>query len=277
MQWPGRKPVSHSPSEETLRQLDEVISSLFSQELSFADWFTRWDSGTTPLVVDRLALSTAGQGPRSRCVPVRVDTSDQPVCLKTLQQYGLTLLRFDTALVATSQFEAVHSDQSAHWQSSIGEALLWGSDRFDRFQTVARWRGEITPWDEAAARSTDSLRAFPGWSTWRFTSATWPDPATSVELGDDFSAIVAGWAIAFCGSRFGLVASHVVTLGDRPGDLDRFLRNRAASLADRWPRQPERGLVRRSHGKPASSARKPDHPPAPVVSTGVSPLDKDGG
>ncbi len=38
--------------------------------------------------------------------------------------------------------------------------------------------------------------ALPGWSTWRFTGASWPDAASRVELSAERSALVAGWTIA---------------------------------------------------------------------------------
>ena len=52
-------------------------------------------------------------------------------------------------------------------RSQFAEALVWGSDRTDRFQTLARWRGEPRPGsssaigeeavlpDQAAARMVD--------------------------------------------------------------------------------------------------------------------------
>ena len=87
---PGTRP--RTASDETLRRLDETLAGTSFEELTFAEWFTRWDSGTTPLIIDRLALSAAGHGPRSRCTPNRVGPRGQPLSLKTLQQYGLTLL-----------------------------------------------------------------------------------------------------------------------------------------------------------------------------------------
>ncbi|MBV8126359.1 MAG: hypothetical protein JO114_01695 [Planctomycetaceae bacterium] len=196
LRWPGREPGTRTASDETLRWLDETLAGTSAEELTFAEWFTRWDSGTTPLIIDRLALSAAGRGPRSRCTPNRVGPRGQPLSLKTLQQYGLTLLRLDPGLVITSQGEAARSDQADNWLRAIGEALLWGSDRTDRFQTAARWRGEITPRDAPAGGSAEPLRALPGWSTWRFTGANWPGEASRVELRDERSGLVAGWTVA---------------------------------------------------------------------------------
>jgi len=196
LRWPGRDRATRKASEETLHRLDLALASTSSEELTFAEWFARWDSGTIPLIIDRLALSAAGHGPRSRCIPIRVDPRGLPVSLRTLQQYGLTLLRLDPGLVITSQSEASRFDQADPWLTAMGEALLWGSDRSDRFQTAARWRGETTPRDTPGGGSADPLRALPGWPTWRFTGATWPGEASLVELRDERSGLVAGWTVA---------------------------------------------------------------------------------
>ena len=196
LRWPGREPDTRTASDETLRRLDETLAGTSSEELSFAEWFTRWDSGTTPLIIDRLALSAAGHGPRSRCTPNRVGPRGQPLSLRTLQQYGLTLLRIDSGFVITSQGEAARSDQADNWLRAIGEALLWGSDRSDRFQTATRWRGEITPRDAPVGGSAEPLRALPGWSTWRFTGVNWPGESSRVELRDERSGLVADWMVA---------------------------------------------------------------------------------
>ena len=141
-------------SGETLRRLDE-LSVASSEELAFAEWFTRWDSGPSPLLVDRLALGAAGYGPRTRCVPVRLDPAGQSVSLRTLQKYGLTLIPLDGGLVITSQAEVSRFDPLRSWRSVGAETLLWGSDRTDRFQTVPRWRGEVTPHESPGGGPTE--------------------------------------------------------------------------------------------------------------------------
>ena len=82
---------------------------------------------------------------------------------------------------------------------------MWGSDRSDRFQTVARWRGEVTPKEVSAGLSAEGLRLLPGWSTYWHTAASWPDESAYVVLVDERSRIVAGWMVAvavLCRSRF---------------------------------------------------------------------------
>ena len=45
------------------------------EETSLGEWLTRLDAGRWPIVVDRVALASAGWGPRSRVVPPRVDAA----------------------------------------------------------------------------------------------------------------------------------------------------------------------------------------------------------
>ena len=60
-----------APKTDWLRTLDDRLVDSVSDELTFAEWLSRWDSGPSPIVVDRLALSSAGFGPKSQCVPSR--------------------------------------------------------------------------------------------------------------------------------------------------------------------------------------------------------------
>ena len=96
----------------------------------------------------------------------------------------------------TSRAEAGRPDASELRQRAVAEALVWGSDRSDRFQTAARWRGEVTPKEAPADRSAEGPRLLPGWSTWRHTAASWPDESAYVVLVDERSRIVPGWMIA---------------------------------------------------------------------------------
>ena len=75
--WTSRKHATQSPGDVLLRRMDEAMRSAAPDELSFAEWFSRWDSGTTPVIVDRLALLSLGHGPRSRCVPFGQDSGNR--------------------------------------------------------------------------------------------------------------------------------------------------------------------------------------------------------
>ena len=48
-----------------------------SRPPSLCEWFTRWDTSDHPLIIDRIALVTMGQGPRTQCIPVRMDRDDR--------------------------------------------------------------------------------------------------------------------------------------------------------------------------------------------------------
>ncbi len=127
---------------ETYRNLDDMLVDSPSDELTFAEWFSRWDSGPRPIVIDRLSLSSAGFGPKSLCVPSRHSGERRNVSLATLQQHGLAIIRFQEALLITTITQRQRFEQRDCWAEPLAEALVWGSDRTDRFQTLPRWRGE---------------------------------------------------------------------------------------------------------------------------------------
>ncbi len=104
--WLDRTPSTRLVGEEVYRRLDEMLAGAPPGELTVAEWFTRWDSAATPLLVDRLALSAAGLGPRARCNPIRAAAGGRPAAVLTLEQFGLALLRFDSTLLITSQTAA---------------------------------------------------------------------------------------------------------------------------------------------------------------------------
>ena len=130
---------------DVLRVLDLRLVDLVSDELTFAEWFCRWDAGPWPIVVDRISLSSAGYGPKSACVPSRVKNEAASVSLATLKRYGLALVPIEGVFVITTDGERQRLAKREGPTAPCAEALLWGSDRTDRFQTPARWRGEPSP------------------------------------------------------------------------------------------------------------------------------------
>ncbi|APW64015.1 hypothetical protein [Paludisphaera borealis] len=190
--WPGRRPTPVL-GEEGLRALDEQLTNAASRELTFSEWFTRWDSGSFPVVIDRLSLVAEGYGPRTPCQPAQRDPSGSSVSLRTLRQNGLALVLVDDTLVVTSRREAGLADAATTWRDAVAEALFWGADRTDRFQSAARWRGEASSSDPTAARRE---RQLPGWSTWRLSSSGWPGQDSHVQTIDRTSRIVPGWLTA---------------------------------------------------------------------------------
>ena len=108
--WTARPAGNRRQSRKRCAGSTRSSPGLAAEELTFAECFTRWDSGTYPLIIDRLSLSGAGYGPRSRCVPVGADPRGQALCQRTLQQYGLALVPIDSVLLITSLGEAARFD-----------------------------------------------------------------------------------------------------------------------------------------------------------------------
>ena len=210
--WPGaglgaleaawdylRGEASAASTQRSSSSLDARLDDLAGDELTFAEWFTRWDSGPRPLIVDRVALNRAGFGPKSVCTPSRASAERRSISLETLEQHGLGLVIFPNALVDHDGDRARRdSTTRTRWARAIAEALLWGADRGDRFQGLPRWRGESSPrltalgGDEAGER----IKLLDGWSTWRFAAPGWPGNDAYLYLIDGRARIVSAWLIA---------------------------------------------------------------------------------
>jgi hypothetical protein len=178
--------------------LDARLDDLAGLELTFAEWFTRWDSGARPLLVDRVALEREGLGPKSVCTASRASAERRNIALEVLEQRGLALVIFPHALLITTATEAPLFEDQPRWAESIAEAILWGADRGDRLQGVSRWRGESSPRLTALGRDEAGERIKPmdGWSTWRFAAPGWPESNAYVHLIDGRARIVSAWLIA---------------------------------------------------------------------------------
>ncbi|MGP0062350.1 MAG: hypothetical protein ACLQGP_01945 [Isosphaeraceae bacterium] len=181
----------------SLRTLDAQLEQGMGNELTFAEWFTRWDSGDRPIVIDRLALNAAGLGPKSPCVVGRAKSDRRGISLATLHQHGLSIVPFPNVLLITTEAEASGFAESGRWAGAIGETLAWGSDRTDRFQTPARWRGEASPRPAAASGdvAADRIKPPPGWTTWRFSGANWPESRSFIRLVNVRRRILMGWMV----------------------------------------------------------------------------------
>ncbi|WP_337174201.1 hypothetical protein [Paludisphaera sp.] len=196
--WPGERPAARSPREDVLRRLDDLLGAAPSEDLTFADLFTRWDAGPTPVVIDRSALADEGVGPRTRCgSPPAAGAVWRSV--RILQRLGLTIAVVDDALVVTSRRVAMSSAGPATWRGAVGEALMWGEDEADRFQSASRWRGEPSA-EGDAGRRPDA----PGRETWRLCATSWPGPDAVVVTADDAARAVIGWGAALAVFAIGL-------------------------------------------------------------------------
>ena len=116
---------------ELFRRLDLLLVDSASDELTFAEWFSRWDSGPRPILIDRVSLSSAGFGPKSLCVPSRLKDERRNVSLATLQQHGLAVVPFQRTLLVTTTTELPRFEQGDRWAEALSEAL-WSGLRSNR-------------------------------------------------------------------------------------------------------------------------------------------------
>ena len=193
--WIGHGP---DPDARVLSALDDRLADSAGDELTFAEWFARWDTDARPLIVDRVALNRAGFGPKSACNPIRVKSERRHISLATLEQHGLGLVSFQSALVITTAADRSRFEQRERWSGAIAEALLWGSDQTDRFQTLPHWRGESSPRIAALAgdANAERIKLLEGWSTWKFAAPFWPGDQAYLYLIDGQARVVTGWLIA---------------------------------------------------------------------------------
>jgi hypothetical protein len=164
--WDIVRREKRAENGEVFQALDAALDDPTGLELSFAEWFTRWDSGPRPLLIDRVALDREGWGPKSVCTSSRASSVGRSVALATLEQHGLALAIFPNALLITTATEAPAIDEQPRWARAIAEALLWGADRGDRIQGVPRWRGESSPRLTAMGRDDtgEQVKVLDGWS-----------------------------------------------------------------------------------------------------------------
>ena len=162
-------------------------------------------------MVDRASLSSAGFGPKSQCVPMSGTAPPRNVVMATLKQYGLALVPYPDVFVITTLAELPRLLARDRWGERIAEALVWGSDRTDRFQTIPRWRREPSPKVVSASgeESAVGIKVPPGWSARRFERHSWPNDDSFVHLIEISSRMMTGWIIvgscllawSWCGRR----------------------------------------------------------------------------
>jgi hypothetical protein len=195
--WPLRAGRGEADLNERLHQLDDRIRGTGPDELSFAEWFSRWDSGPWPIVIDRLALGSAGLGPKSSCAPGRLPPDRRLYAQALLQQHGLAAVPFSDALLITTESERPRFGRRGPWLGPVAEALAWGSDRTDRFQSVGQWRGDSVPRSLAASDESDERNPLlPGRMARRFSASSWPGADAFVRLADTRRRMLLGWIVA---------------------------------------------------------------------------------
>ena len=203
--WIRKRRTKSESATAMIRALDERIAADRTSDATLGEWFTRWDAGTAPLVIDRLALSRLGLGPRSRPSAPRAAASRSADAI--LEPLGLSAIAVGPALMITSS--DVHPGTG--WEAAVNQACAWGSDASDRFQSISRWRDEPTPRSSnvAASESSDSAVASGGLSVWRFAASGWPAEGLEVRLVDRGKQTAWGWTVALAVFTLGLAFRRV--------------------------------------------------------------------
>jgi hypothetical protein len=197
--------------EAILGELDKIASGLPEGDMSLGDWLVKLDSGGFPMVIDRLALLSAGLGPASR---VNVDPGSgkaMGTVDATLLTMGLVATPMDGVILISGKADSpdrLHDRRStlAAWSAQLRLASSTGSDESDRFQSASRWRGEATPRALVAGESLERFPSTQSWRTRRFIGTGWPPPGASVSLVDERSEASRGWLVTAIILAIGLLA-----------------------------------------------------------------------
>jgi hypothetical protein len=203
--WDSRRARRNGSATEMLRALDARVGAGRPEEVSLGEWFTRWDAGPWPVLIDRNALARAGFGPRSRVVPTRESAGKPGAVQAALRPLGLVVAPVGRTLLVTARSEAPtaelqRSQRRLSWEAALESAAAWGADTSDRFQSVGRWREEPAP--RAAAVESEMPAA--GRTTWRFVAPGWPDAGTEVVLVNRRQQTAWIWTVAMAVLTAGL-------------------------------------------------------------------------
>ena len=180
-----------------MQELDKAASETGNSDTNLGDWLLKLDAGRWPIVIDRLALRSAGWGPSSRINPATPESKQLGAVKAILQPMGLSAFPLDGMVLVTVRSEVPDQpiDRTV-WSTHLREVPSQGSDATDRFQSASRWRGEATPRALSAGESPDRSPGSGGWDASRLVAAGWPPPGASVTLIDSRSDRVWGWAMS---------------------------------------------------------------------------------
>ena len=194
-----------SRRSEAFRDLDERVAADHIEEISLGEWLTRLDAGREPLIVDRTALLKAGWEPRSRITPPHGEPAHPVSAREAFRSLGMSAARVGPAVLLSTLEDvppflsddstAAHSKR-VRWESALREAVVWGSDASDRFQSIARWRETSAP---RAAPATEAAPPEPrgvGRTVHRFVAVGWPESRVEVRLVDRRAQTSWCWTIA---------------------------------------------------------------------------------
>jgi hypothetical protein len=219
-----RRSQAASPDAALLRSLDAVVVATRPDEVTLGEWFTRWDSGSSPIVIDRLAMAAAGWGPRSRVVPPEVPAPAAGAAQAALRALGLTVVPVSGTLLITGPADAREppsddgeAEATTERDEAVRQAVAWGYDRTDRFQSVARWRGEATPKVSILGENRESEPLRQGWRAWRLAAPGWPGPEATVYLTDENRRALQASAVALTLIVVGIMTRRISSRLRAPG------------------------------------------------------------
>lgn len=198
------------PAAAALQELNARAMGTHLEETALADLFTRWDHVGEPLLIDRQALAAAGLGPRSRVV-VPVPRAADQAATEVLSALGLALRTAGRTLLITTDAQLPTNPAAAGpaarraWDVVVADAVAWGSDASDRFQTVGRWREELTPRRETTGDATESPQFGDSRVVHRFLAPIWSEAPPFVELIDERSRVAWAWSVGFGVTLLGLL------------------------------------------------------------------------
>ncbi|WP_145268913.1 hypothetical protein [Tautonia plasticadhaerens] len=201
----GRLSEAGEVERAMLDRLDEQASTRPPDGRPIGRVLASWDVGRWPLVVDRAALESRGIGPETPLpalpgagAAAPADRRPTGTARRGLSPLGLLIVPIDTVLLVTTLDDAPRfpptplaggASQSS-WIRAVREAVTWGADRSDRFQSVEHWRSASRP-----SSPGQDLAVFPGpdaRSVLRFVSPGWPGPGEGVRSLDRWPFLVLG-------------------------------------------------------------------------------------
>ncbi len=146
--WQQTPSLERNPA--ALRAFELRDRAIGPWSMTLGERLVQLDTGETPLVIDRQALEESGLGPRSR-LSSSTRVGREP--LDGFHDLGLEIIPIGRVLLVSTP--AARPDRAdgplegrtsrEAWLSALQNAAARGSDATDRFQSVTRWRGALTP------------------------------------------------------------------------------------------------------------------------------------
>ena len=195
--WDRGGRTRRAKSLSMLANLEHFASRLAVDETTLDDWLLRLEAGGVPIVVDRLTVRSLGFGPATLVRPSTLQPPASGPVVSALDPLGLVALPLGGLILITGKQESLNLAKSWEaWEASMQSVSERGSDATDRFQSPARWRGEMTPKGVARAEVVVAPFGGPGWRSSWIVSTGWPSEGATVILADLRAGQSLGWCFA---------------------------------------------------------------------------------